>query len=50
MQVKTGLCNILSRFEVAPCKEKPVCIVYEPKYFTADTQGDSTVQQNAVLK
>jgi len=28
MQVKTGLCHILSRFEVAPCKEMPVPIAF----------------------
>ena len=27
MQVKAGLCHILSRFEVVPCKETPVRIV-----------------------
>jgi hypothetical protein len=27
MQVKTGLCHILSRFEVVPCKDTPVPIV-----------------------
>jgi len=31
MQVKTGLCHILSRFEVAPCKETPVPIPFDTK-------------------
>ena len=31
MQVKTGLCHILSRFEVAPCKETPVPIGLDKK-------------------
>jgi cytochrome P450 family 6 len=31
MEVKTGLCHILSRFEVAPCKETPVPLVFDPK-------------------
>jgi hypothetical protein len=33
MQVKAGLCHILSRFEVEPCKETTVPIVYNPRSF-----------------
>jgi len=40
MQVKTGLCHILSRFEVAPCKETPLSIVFDPKYFIMIKEGD----------
>jgi hypothetical protein len=40
MQVKTGLCHILSRFEVAPCKETPLPIVFDPKHFLTITKGD----------
>jgi hypothetical protein len=29
MQVKAGLCHILSCFEVAPCKETTIPIVYK---------------------
>jgi hypothetical protein len=31
MQAKTGLCHILSRFEVALCKETPVRIGMDKK-------------------
>jgi len=31
MQAKTGLCHILSRFEVAPCKGTPVRIAMDKK-------------------
>jgi len=31
MQAKTGLCHILSHFEVAPCKETPMRIVMDKK-------------------
>jgi len=40
MQVKTGLCHILSRFEVAPCKQTPVRIVYEPTNFFLHIKGE----------
>jgi cytochrome P450 family 6 len=40
MQVKTGLCHILSRFEVAPCKETPLRIVYETKSFLLQMHGE----------
>jgi hypothetical protein len=33
MQVKAGLCHILSSFEVEPCKETTVPIVYNPRSF-----------------
>jgi hypothetical protein len=40
MQVKIGLCHILSRFEVAPCKETPVPIVFDKKSVIIMTEGD----------
>jgi cytochrome P450 family 6 len=40
MQVKTGLCHILSRFEVAPCKETPVPVVFDPKSILMVAKGD----------
>jgi hypothetical protein len=40
MQVKTGLCHILSRFEVAPCKETPVRVGFEPKSFLLQMHGE----------
>jgi hypothetical protein len=40
MQVKAALCHMLSRFEVAPCKETPVPIVFDPKHFFLKTKGD----------
>jgi len=48
MQVKTGLCNILSRFEVAPCKETPVCIVFEPNSFLLQIHGEIRLSFNRV--
>jgi cytochrome P450 family 6 len=33
MQVKTGLCHMLSNFEVEPCKNKPLRIVFDTKSF-----------------
>ena len=33
MQVKTGLCHILSRFEVAPHRNTPVPIAFDTKSF-----------------
>jgi hypothetical protein len=40
MQVKTGLCHILSRFEVAPCKDTPVPLVFDAKNFIMITDRD----------
>jgi len=40
MQVKTGLCHILSRFEVAPCKHTPVSVVFDSKSFLLQMDGD----------
>jgi hypothetical protein len=39
MKVKTGLCYILSCFEVAPCKNTPVPIVFESKNLLTTTKG-----------
>jgi hypothetical protein len=46
MQVKTGLCHILSRFEVAPSKQTPVHIVFEPKRFLLQTHGEIPLSFN----
>jgi hypothetical protein len=40
MQVKAGLCHILSRFEVAPCKETPERIVFDPKSIILLKEGE----------
>jgi hypothetical protein len=39
-QVKTALCHILSRFEVAPCKETPVPFVFDTKSFLLHMHGE----------
>jgi cytochrome P450 family 6 len=40
MQVKTGLCHILSRFEVAPCKDTPVPVAFDAKSFLLAISGE----------
>jgi hypothetical protein len=40
MQMKTGLCHILSRFDVAPCKDTPVPVVFDTKSFLVTTNGE----------
>ncbi|XP_021930216.1 cytochrome P450 6j1-like [Zootermopsis nevadensis] len=40
MQIKTGLINILSQFEVAPSKGTPVQLKLDPKPFLMKSQGD----------
>jgi hypothetical protein len=40
MEVKTGLCHILSRFEVAPCKDTPVPVAFNPKNFFIVMDGE----------
>jgi hypothetical protein len=40
MQVKAGLSHILSRFEVAPCKDTPLEIVFDPKAFLSKMEGE----------
>jgi hypothetical protein len=40
MQVKTGLCHILSRFEVAPCKHTPVSITFNTKSILLQMHGE----------
>jgi hypothetical protein len=40
MQVKTGLCHILSRFEVAPCKDTPLRNVFEPNSVVMQMHGE----------
>jgi hypothetical protein len=46
MQVKAGLCHILSRFEVAPCKGTPVRIVYDTKAFVLQMDGEIRLSFN----
>jgi len=40
MQMKTGLCHILSRFEMAPCKETPVRAVFDRKSMLLLNEGE----------
>jgi len=40
MQVKTGLCYILSRFEVAPHRNTPVPIAYDTKTILVTVGGE----------
>lgn len=40
MQTKTGLINLLSRFEVAPCRDTPVPLKIHPKPFLLQSQGE----------
>jgi hypothetical protein len=46
MQVKTGLCHILSRFEVAPCKGTPVRVVFDTKAFVLQMEGEIQLSFN----
>jgi hypothetical protein len=48
MQVKTGLCHILSRFEVAPCKDIPERIVFDPKFFMLQNYGEIRLSFNRI--
>jgi hypothetical protein len=48
MLMKTGLCHIPSRFEVAPCKETPVRIVFEPKSFVLQMHGEIRLSFNRI--
>lgn len=40
MQVKTGLAHILSRYEVTPCKDTPVPLLFDPKSFLVQPIAD----------
>jgi hypothetical protein len=40
MQVKAGLSHILSRFEVAPCKDTPLSIVFDKKSVMLKMDGE----------
>jgi cytochrome P450 family 6 len=40
MQVKAGLSHILSRFEVSPCKDTPLEIVFDPRSFLLKINGE----------
>jgi hypothetical protein len=46
MQMKTGLCHILSRFEVAPCKGTPVRVVFDPKATVLHMDGEIRLSFN----
>jgi hypothetical protein len=46
MQAKNGRCHILSRFEVAPCKDTPVRTVFEPKSFLLQMLGEIRMSFN----
>jgi hypothetical protein len=46
MQVKAGLCHILSRFEVAPCKGTPVRVVFDPKAILLQMDGEIRLSFN----
>jgi len=48
MQVKTGLCHILSRFVVALCKERNVRAFFEPKSFLLQMNGEFRLSFNRV--
>jgi hypothetical protein len=39
-QVKTGLIQILSHYEIAPCKDTPRSITFDPKAFLLYTVGE----------
>jgi cytochrome P450 family 6 len=43
MQTKTGLMNVLSRFEVEPCRDTPVPLKIHPKPFLLQSQGEIPV-------
>jgi hypothetical protein len=40
MQVKAGLSHILSRFEVAPCKDTPLSIIFDKKSILLKMDGE----------
>jgi hypothetical protein len=40
MQTKTGLINVLSRFEVAPCTDTPVPLKIDSKPFLLQSLGE----------
>jgi hypothetical protein len=40
MQVKAGLSHILSRFEVAPCKDTPLSIIFDKKSILLKMEGE----------
>jgi hypothetical protein len=40
MQIKTGLIQILSRYEVSPWKDTPVSITFNPKTFLLSAIGE----------
>jgi hypothetical protein len=46
MQIKSGLIHILSRFEVAPCKDTPVSIVFDPKAFLLSATSEIPLSFN----
>jgi hypothetical protein len=40
MQVKAGLSYIISRFDVAPCKDTPLAIVFNTRSFVLTMDGE----------
>jgi hypothetical protein len=46
MQVKSGLCHILSRFQVAPGKHSPVSVTFNTKSFLLQMNGDIRLSFN----
>ncbi|XP_021930152.1 cytochrome P450 6j1-like [Zootermopsis nevadensis] len=46
MQVKTGLAQILSRYEISPCKDTPLSIAFDPKTFLLCAVGDIPLSFN----
>ena len=46
MQVKTGLCHILSRFEVAPCKQTTAPVAFNTKSVLLQMQGEIRLSFN----
>jgi hypothetical protein len=48
MQVKTGLCHILSRFEVAPCKDTPLRMVFNAKTVYLEKHGELSLSFNRI--
>jgi hypothetical protein len=40
MQIKAAMSHILSSFEVEPCKDTPLAIVFDPKSFLSAMDGE----------
>jgi len=48
MQMKIGLISILSRYEVAPCKDTPTSLKLNPKPFLLQPQGNIHLMFNKI--